>query len=50
MLVRLIIKNIPCYGYSIPPTLFYRIPVAVAGKWTVATHGETAAAGRSVKE
>ena len=50
MLLRLLLNKRLCYGYSILPTLFNRIPVVIARQWNVATHGEVAAAGISVEE
>ena len=50
MLVRLVLNKRICYGYIVFPTLFDRIPVAIAWQWNVATHGEAAAAGRLVEE
>ena len=50
MLVRLVIKTILCYGYSVLPTLFDRIPVAIVRQWTVTTHGEAASAGILAEE
>ena len=50
MLVRLVLNNRLCYGYSILPTLFNIIIVAILWQWTVTTHGEAASAIRSVEE
>ena len=49
MLVMLVLNKRLCYGYIILPKLFNISPVAIARKWTVATHGEAAAPGRLIQ-
>ena len=50
MLVRIVLNKRLCYGYRMPPTLFYRNPVAIVRQWTITTHDEASAAGRLVEE
>ena len=50
MLVTLVLNKRLCYSYSILPTSFNIIPVAIARQWTVATHGEAAAGEKSAEE
>ena len=50
MLVSIVLNKRLCYGYRTLPTLFDRIPVAIAQQWNVDTHEEASAAVRSVEE
>ena len=50
MIVSLVINTRLFYGYSVLPTLFNIIPVAIIRQWTLATHGEAAASGMLDKE
>ena len=49
-IVAVVLNKRLCYGYSILPTLFDKIHVSIVCQWTVAMHGESAAAGRLFKD